>query len=118
MDPSPRISWSPAAPRRLERTSRRRLLVHAVLLLVTVATTTAAGAIWLGLDPFSEPQLLVQGLPFALTLLTILLVHESGHYLMCLRHGVNASLPYFLPAPPMIFPLGTFGAFIRIRSRF
>ena len=55
---------------------------------------------------------------FAGTLITILLVHESGHYLMCLRHRVSATLPYFLPAPPNIFPLGTFGAFIRIRSRF
>jgi membrane-associated protease RseP (regulator of RpoE activity) len=37
---------------------------------------------------------------------------------MCLRHRVSATLPYFLPAPPNIFPLGTFGAFIRIRSHF
>jgi membrane-associated protease RseP (regulator of RpoE activity) len=102
----------------VEPTSRRRLLIHAGLLAVTVATTTAAGAIWLGLDPLAHPRALVRGLPFASTLLCILLVHESGHYLMCRRHGVNASLPYFLPAPPMIFPLGTFGAFIRIRSRF
>src|SRR5207245_2519338 len=42
--------------------------------------------------------------------------HESGHYLMRLRYRISASLPYFLPAPPL--PIGTFGAFIRIRSRF
>jgi len=58
------------------------------------------------------------GLPFALTLITILLVHEAGHYLMCVHHGVNASLPYFVPAPPLFPLVGTFGAFIRIRSRF
>jgi len=61
---------------------------------------------------------LLHGLPFALTLITILLVHEAGHYLMCVRHGVNASLPYFVPAPPLFPLVGTFGAFIRIRSRF
>jgi membrane-associated protease RseP (regulator of RpoE activity) len=98
--------------------TRPRLLVHGGLLAVTALTTTVAGAFWQGLDPIDEPRLLVQGLPFAATLLTILLVHEAGHYLMCVRHRVSASLPYFLPAPPNIFPLGTFGAFIRIRARF
>jgi len=95
-----------------------RLLVHGVLLAVTVLTTTAAGALWEGLDPVANPRLLARGLPFAATLITFLFVHEGGHYVMCRRHGVRASLPYFLPAPPTIFPLGTFGAFIRIRSRF
>ena len=57
------------------------------------------------------------GLPFSVTLLGILLTHEAGHYLMCRRHGIAASLPYVLPAPPF-FLLGTFGAIIRVRSRF
>ena len=52
------------------------------------------------------------GLPFSLTLLAILLAHEFGHYMAALVHGVDASLPYFLPSPG----LGTFGAFIRVRS--
>ncbi len=60
---------------------------------------------------------LADGLPFAATLVTILLVHESGHYVTCLLHRVSASLPYFIPAP-LLSPVGTFGAFIRIRSRF
>lgn len=93
-------------------------VVNALLLAVTIVTTTIAGAFWQGLDPFADPRALLQGLPFSATLIAILLVHEAGHYLMCLRHRVSASLPYFLPAPPNIFPLGTFGAFIRIRSRF
>ncbi len=53
------------------------------------------------------------GLPFALTLLGILFAHEMGHYLTSRHYGLDASPPYFLPAPPII---GTFGAFIRIRS--
>jgi membrane-associated protease RseP (regulator of RpoE activity) len=95
-----------------------RPLIHVLLLITTILTTTVAGALWEGLDPIRNPALLLRGVPFAGTLVTILLVHESGHYLMCLRHRVSATLPYFLPAPPNIFPLGTFGAFIRIRSRF
>lgn len=61
----------------------------------------------------SDPRILLDGLPFSLTLLSILLAHEMGHYLTCLRYGIDASLPYFLPAPTLI---GTLGAFIRIRS--
>ena len=59
-----------------------------------------------------HPAMLLSGLPFSLTLLAILLAHEFGHYLAALYHGVDASLPYFLPSPV----LGTFGAFIRVRS--
>jgi membrane-associated protease RseP (regulator of RpoE activity) len=103
----------PVAPPRT-----RPPVIHILLFVTTILTTTVAGAFWEGLDPIRNPALLLRGLPFAGTLLTILLVHESGHYLMCLRHRVSATLPYFLPAPPNIFPLGTFGAFIRIRSRF
>lgn len=61
----------------------------------------------------AHPAALLPGLPFSLTLIAILLAHELGHYLTCLKYGINASLPYFLPAPTLI---GTLGAFIRIRS--
>jgi membrane-associated protease RseP (regulator of RpoE activity) len=63
---------------------------------------------------WQQPSRLLLGLPFACTLLAILLAHELGHYLMCRRYGIEASLPYFLPFPSFI---GTLGAFIRIRSR-
>jgi membrane-associated protease RseP (regulator of RpoE activity) len=45
--------------------------------------------------------------------MTILLAHELGHYFACRYYGIDASLPYFLPAPT---PIGTLGAFIRIRA--
>ncbi len=61
---------------------------------------------------WSHPSALLQGLPYSLTLLLILLAHEFGHYLASAFHQVDSSLPYFLPSPI----LGTFGAFIRIRS--
>jgi membrane-associated protease RseP (regulator of RpoE activity) len=63
------------------------------------------------LDPFFW----VHGLWYSLTILLILGCHEMGHYVMCLRYNVDATRPYFLPAP---LPLtGTLGAFIRLRSR-
>lgn len=97
--------------------SRRTLAVHGALLAATTLTCVMASTLRQGFDPLTDARTLVHGIPFAATLLAILLVHESGHYLSCRWHGVRASLPYFLPAPP-VFLLGTFGAFIRIRSRF
>ena len=61
----------------------------------------------------ARPQLLLDGLAFSITLMTILLAHELGHYFACRYYGIDASLPYFLPFPS---PIGTLGAFIRIRS--
>ncbi len=95
---------------------RRFPLLNLVLLVLTAITTTAASALRQR-EPALHALDLLRGLPFSATLITILLVHEAGHYVMCRRHGVDASLPYFLPAPPMVIT-GTFGAFIRIRSRF
>jgi membrane-associated protease RseP (regulator of RpoE activity) len=60
-----------------------------------------------------DPAALAGGLPFSLTLLAILMAHELGHYFACRYYRVEATLPYFLPAPTLI---GTLGAFIRIRS--
>lgn len=56
------------------------------------------------------------GLGFSFCLMAILGCHEMGHYLACRRYGVDATLPYFLPIPPPLSPVGTLGAFIRIRS--
>jgi membrane-associated protease RseP (regulator of RpoE activity) len=64
-------------------------------------------------DLFRNPSLLELGVPFSLTLLSILLAHELGHYFTCRRYGIRASYPYFIPAPTLI---GTLGAFIRIKS--
>jgi membrane-associated protease RseP (regulator of RpoE activity) len=64
---------------------------------------------------YAHPVIIAQGLAFSLSLLTILFSHEMGHYLACRYYGVDATLPYFLPAPPL-FLAGTFGAFIKIRS--
>jgi membrane-associated protease RseP (regulator of RpoE activity) len=91
----------------------RRIWLHVVLFLATLVTTTVAGAWQADADFLSDPWQIVAGLPFAVTLMSILLVHEMGHYLTSRHHGVKATLPYFIPAPSFI---GTFGAFIRMQS--
>jgi membrane-associated protease RseP (regulator of RpoE activity) len=64
---------------------------------------------------FAHPGLIVDGAIFSASLLAILFSHEMGHYLACRYYNVDATLPYFIPAPPL-FLAGTFGAFIKIRS--
>ncbi|MEP0870607.1 site-2 protease family protein [Trichocoleus desertorum AS-A10] len=89
------------------------------LLIATLFTTTLAGIEIAGVTVtslsqlFAEPQLFSAGLPYALALMTILGIHESGHYWTARFYKVRATLPYFIPIP---FFLGTFGAFIQIRS--
>ncbi len=63
----------------------------------------------------ANPHVIREGLTFSASLLAILFSHEMGHYLACRHYKVNATLPYFIPAPPL-FLAGTFGAFIKIRS--
>ena len=64
---------------------------------------------------FAHPYFLGQGLIFSGSLLAILTAHESGHYLFCRYYGVDATLPFFIPQPPLLIP-GTFGAFIKMKS--
>jgi len=108
-----------------------RYWLHGILLLLTVVTTLIVGSRleWNylnGLPSFSAdddifPSLrwafqgrhLLLGVPFSLTLMLVLLAHEMGHYLYCLRYRVAATPPFFIPFPTLF---GTMGAFIRIRS--
>lgn len=63
----------------------------------------------------TNPGRLLSGVAFSTALLTILTAHEMGHYLACRYYGVDATLPFFIPAPPL-FLAGTFGAFIKMKS--
>jgi len=113
-----------------ESRSWRSLAVAVGLFAATAVTTLAAGVQFAGayalgrapaLDefytgyfkPFTEPRLFLAGVPFAFTLLGILLAHELGHFFACRHYGIRATYPFFVPAPTLI---GTLGAFIRIRS--
>lgn len=122
--------------RALARRSHERWWLHTTLFLVTFLTVWMGGTLLAGSPaplafPFSTNLALVPdlidalaadfvalgpALDFAMALMAILLAHESGHYLLAKRYGINASPPYFLPAPPAVNFIGTFGAFIRLRS--
>jgi membrane-associated protease RseP (regulator of RpoE activity) len=65
---------------------------------------------------FTDPIYRNYGLSFSLSLLFILTSHEMGHYIACRIYGVDATLPFFIPTPPLLGPAGTFGAFIKIVS--
>ena len=116
--------------------SKPRLLLHSVLLLTTAITTTITGAAW-GFQGEGDSVIgflfsplvavlretlagnlepLANGLLFTFTLLTILGAHELGHYFACRHYGIRATLPFFIPAPPSITLLGTFGAVIKIKE--
>jgi membrane-associated protease RseP (regulator of RpoE activity) len=76
----------------------RQYAIHVGLFVATCITTFIAG-----------------GAAFSATLMTILVCHEMGHYVAARRYGLDVSLPYFIPLPPMI-TLGTLGAVIRMRA--
>jgi membrane-associated protease RseP (regulator of RpoE activity) len=69
-----------------------------------------------GVEPaalLEKPVNIIKGFPFSLSLMLILLSHEFSHYFASKRHGVKATLPYFIPFPNII---GTLGAFIKMKS--
>jgi len=82
--------------------------IHIILFLVTVATTFITGLSFGG-D-------ILSAVSFSVALLFILGSHEMGHYYFGKKYGVDITPPYFIPAPPIISPIGTFGAFIKIKS--
>ena len=104
----------------------------ALLLAVSAVTTTANGARFMqnfldGAPPvvrdsdlwpwpwlIEHPEFFSTGAAFSIALLTILLIHEFGHYFACRWHGIRSSLPWVLPAPTLS---GTAGAIILIRSK-
>jgi membrane-associated protease RseP (regulator of RpoE activity) len=105
--------------------SLREWIVSAILLGVTFLSTTFAGFVFtagtLNLYPafiavINHPSLMVYGLPFSIPLITILLAHELGHFVVCRNYGMRCTPPYFLPVPISI--AGTMGAFIKIKSPF
>jgi membrane-associated protease RseP (regulator of RpoE activity) len=89
------------------------IAVNVILFICTVGTTVLAGALQQGVNPLQDPSQILRGVPFSAALLFILVAHEMGHFLTSKYYRIDASLPYFIPAPTVI---GTFGAFIKMRS--
>ncbi|HWP37127.1 MAG TPA: site-2 protease family protein [Gemmatimonadales bacterium] len=110
---------------------RERWWLHAFLFVSTFLTVWMGGGLLAGAPYVLPPlhsvadawgalagwvQAMRPGLEFAMGLMAILLAHEAGHYIAARRYGIDVSPPYFLPAPPLWNFVGTFGAFIRLRS--
>ncbi len=138
-EPSQPIAYTFEVPSRPEafvitHRQKRPYWLHLLLLLLTMLTTLIVGAqlnanFLRGLPAFTvgdelmplfhpkwiwqQPSRILMGVPFSVALMAILLAHEFGHFLLCEKYGVNATLPFFIPAPTLI---GTMGAFIRIKS--
>jgi membrane-associated protease RseP (regulator of RpoE activity) len=98
---------------------KNKYAIHVFLFVVTFVTTVIAGMEWTTgqLGPY-EVETLAKGLPYAFSILFILGCHEFGHYFAALFHKVKATLPYFIPFPPIpgLFHFGTMGAVIKTRS--
>jgi membrane-associated protease RseP (regulator of RpoE activity) len=92
--------------------------VNVLLFLATVVSTLFVGAVgWYYVEPAalaSDPLLVLRAWPFSAAVLGVLGIHELGHYVTSRRHGVSATLPYFIPVPTII---GTMGAVIKLRGR-
>ncbi len=86
-----------------------------LLFLLTVVTTLIAGSsFYVSYEELIDhPGLITTGIPFACSLLSILLAHEMGHFITSRRYRVDVTLPYFIPAPTLF---GTLGAVIKMRS--
>ncbi len=103
----------------------RDWILPIILFIATFFSTTFAGIFYAGGDGnylgtlvavLMRPSLLLLGIPFSFTFLTILLAHELGHFFACRYYRIRCTPPYFLPLPISI--AGTLGAFIRIKSPF
>lgn len=99
---------------------RPRIWINFVLFVLTVLSTLFVGSLYgdtaLVLNSawdLLRPSNLLQGLPFAATLLGILAAHEFGHYFAARYHKVAVTLPYFIPMP---LTFGTLGAFIQLKE--
>ena len=115
------LVWIRAVPlAQVSEPARSR--TNLVLFALTVLSTLAAGCLVNGsfpfvtFNPFRQAGRLLDGVPFAFTLLAILGTHEFGHYFTARYYGASVSLPFFIPAPPPFFLFGTLGAVIRMRS--
>ena len=93
--------------------------LHIVLFAATLGTTFVAGFLYSQggacLPALTPP--LVGGAAFSLSLMAILVCHEMGHKLVSIWRGIDSSLPFFIPIPPLrVFPIGTMGAVILTRT--
>lgn len=92
---------------------KERRWINVALLIATFFTTMLAGSLLYGANPESSPFDVLTGIPFTIAIMTVLGAHEAGHYFVAKKHGMQTSLPYFIPFPSFF---GTMGAVIKHRG--
>jgi len=92
---------------------KERRWINIVLLVATFFTTMLVGSLLFGANLESTPSDVMKGIPFSIAIMTVLGAHEAGHYIVAKKHGMQTSLPYFIPFPSLI---GTMGAIIKHRG--
>lgn len=97
-----------------EELTARKVLFHLFLVGLTILTTFGVGVLWFFDEQKGLFKAIESGIIYSFTIIAILAAHEMGHYIACRWYGVNATLPYFIPVP--LPPVGTFGAFIKIKA--
>ena len=98
---------------------KKNYLLHAGLFIVTFITTTISGAQWISNQPGPyEYHFLLKGLPYSISIMFIISCHEFGHYFAAVYHKVKATLPFYIPFPPLaeFINFGTMGAVIKTKS--
>ncbi len=94
-------------------------IINIALFLITFFTTTIAGVAWIAgpMAAFNLNNFHI-GLPYSISILFVLGVHEFGHYFAAKYHKVKATLPYFIPFPvsDIFLNFGTLGAVIKTKS--
>lgn len=103
-----------------QRKEKNRVFLHLGLFIITFITTTLAGADWTTgyAGSYTSWNYVLKGLPYSITIMFIISCHEFGHYFAARYHKVDATLPFYIPFPPIPFFLnfGTMGAVIRTKS--
>lgn len=103
-------------PQYTQITVSRRWLEYTIaltLLCLTLFPTTYFGAALSRFKSGSPIELLQAGLPYALSIITILGVRDLGRYLVARFYRIDTNIPYFIPLP---FPPGTYGCLVQMRS--
>ncbi len=103
----------------IKRKDKNRYFLHTSLFVITFITTTFAGAAWISGSPGPyDISFLLKGLPYSISIMFVITCHEFGHYFAAKFHKVKATLPFYIPFPPIPYFLnfGTMGAVIKTKT--
>ena len=102
----------------LSKKDKNNYIRHIGLFIITFLTCAFAGAEWMGIPPPYHLSSFLKALPYSVSIMFIISCHEFGHYFAAKYHKIKATLPYYIPFPPIpwFINFGTMGAVIRTKS--